>query len=185
MPINYWVGRFRQGILGRQPRHVWSCKKKESTRRSNWNISVVLFSGEVLLFHCFPNRSCEGFWELQGRPNFWVNDLHFFLFLGEGGGRGWNGLACENIRFSSPSPLGPFRAEERLRLRGRNSILMTQINVYIINLVVMVFQIQICSKLLVFWSILVKCCVHLPTSYSKTQILLLEKTTFHKYWLFC
>ena len=28
-------------------------------------------------------------------------------------------------------PLGTFRAEERLRLRGRNSILMTQINVYI------------------------------------------------------
>ena len=34
------------------------------------------------------------------------------------------------------SPLGTFRAEERLRLSGRNSILMTQINVYITNPVV-------------------------------------------------
>ena len=32
---------------------------------------------------------------------------------------------------------------------------------------------------------LVKCCVHLRTSSSKTQMLVLEKTIFHKYWLFC
>jgi len=31
------------------------------------------------------------------------------------------------------SPLGTFSEEERLRLSDRNSILMTQINVYIIN----------------------------------------------------
>ena len=37
----------------------------------------------------------------------------------------------------------------------------------------------------VSWSILEKCCVHLRMSSSKTQILLLEKTIFHKYWLFC
>ena len=37
--------------------------------------------------------------------------------------------------------LWTFRAEERLRLSCRNSILLTQINVYIINLVVMRFQI--------------------------------------------
>ena len=37
-------------------------------------------------------------------------------------------------------PLGTFRAEERLRLRDRNSILMTQINVYLINPVVVGFQ---------------------------------------------
>ena len=55
---------------------------------------------------------------------------------------------------TSSSPLGTFRAEERLRLRGRNSILMTQINVFIINPVVMGFQIWICTILLVFWSIL-------------------------------
>ena len=42
------------------------------------------------------------------------------------------------------------------------------------------FQIQICPILRVFWSILVKRCVHLPTSSSKTQMLLL----LHKYWLF-
>ena len=92
-------------------------------------------------------------------------------------------VACENIRFSSL--LGTFREEERLRLRGRNSILMTQINVYIINPVVMGFQIQICPILHVFWSILVKFWVYLPTSSSKTQTLPLEKSIFHKYWLFC
>ena len=78
-----------------------------------------------------------------------------------------------------------FRAEERLRHGGRNSILMAQINVFIINPVVMWFQIWICTILLVFWSLLVKCCVHLPTSCSKTQMLLLENTIFHKCWLFC
>ena len=38
------------------------------------------------------------------------------------------------------SPLGTFRAEERLRLSDRNSILMMQINVYLINPVVTGFQ---------------------------------------------
>ena len=76
---------------------------------------------------------------------------------------------------------GRFAAEERLRLSGRNSVLMTQINVYIINPVVMGFQILIYPVLCVFWSVLVKCCVHLPTSSSKTQIHLLEKTILHKY----
>ena len=47
------------------------------------------------------------------------------------------------------------------------------------------FQISICTILLVFWSILVKCCVHLPTGCSKTQMLLLENNIFHKCWLFC
>ena len=76
---------------------------------------------------------------------------------------------------------GTFREEERLRLSDRNSILMTYINVYIINPVVMGFQMQICSILRFSWSILVKCCVHLRMSFSKTQMLLLEKTIFHKY----
>ena len=39
------------------------------------------------------------------------------------------------------SPLGTFRAERRLRLSDRNSILMTEINVYILNTVVKGFQI--------------------------------------------
>ena len=39
------------------------------------------------------------------------------------------------------SPLGTFRAEERPRPSDRNSILMAQINVYIINPVAMGFQI--------------------------------------------
>ena len=43
-----------------------------------------------------------------------------------------------NIAVSpSSSPPGTFRAEERLRLSDRNSILMTQINVYIMSPVVM------------------------------------------------
>ena len=50
-------------------------------------------------------------------------------------------LACENIRFSALFAAGTFRAEERLRLSDRNSILLTKINVYIINPVVMGFQI--------------------------------------------
>ena len=55
------------------------------------------------------------------------------------------------------------------------------INVFIINPVVMGFQIRICPILCVFWSILVKYCVHLPTSPSETQMLLLEKTMIDKY----
>ena len=48
---------------------------------------------------------------------------------------------CEKTSFSPrSSPLGTFRAKERLRLSDRNSILMTQINVYLINPVVMGFQ---------------------------------------------
>ena len=50
-------------------------------------------------------------------------------------------LACENIRFSALFAAGTFRAEERLRLSDRNSILLTKINVYIKNPVVMGFQI--------------------------------------------
>ena len=41
------------------------------------------------------------------------------------------------------------------------------------------FQMQICSILCFSWSILVKCCVPLCVSASKTQMLL-EKTIFHK-----
>ena len=92
-------------------------------------------------------------------------------------------LACKNIRFSSLFAAGDISWGGCLRLNGRNSILMTQSNVYIINPAVMGFQIQICPILCVFWLILVKCCLHLLTSSSKTQMLLLEKTIFHKYWL--
>ena len=43
------------------------------------------------------------------------------------------------------------------------------------------FQIYFCPILPVFWSILVKCCVHVPASSSKTQMLLLENTIFYQY----
>ena len=94
-------------------------------------------------------------------------------------------LACENIRFSSLFAAGDVSrggtsATQRQKLHTDDAI-----NVYIINRVVMGFQIQICTILRVFWSILVNFCVHLPTSSSKTQRLLLEKSIFHKYWLFC
>ena len=95
-------------------------------------------------------------------------------------------LACERQTFLLAHRCwGTFHEEERLWLSSRNSILMTSINVNIINLVVMGFQMQICSILCFSWSILVKCCVHLRISSSKTHMLLLEKTRFHKYWLFC
>ena len=38
------------------------------------------------------------------------------------------------------SQLGTFHAEELLRLSDRNSVLTTQINVYLVNSVVMEFQ---------------------------------------------
>ena len=44
----------------------------------------------------------------------------------------------------------------------------TNHHVYIINLVVMGFQIYICPILRVFWLSLVKCCVHLAMSPSET-----------------
>ena len=95
-------------------------------------------------------------------------------------------IACERQTFLlAHCHWGTFHEEEPLRLSDRNSILMTKINVYIINPVVMGFQMQICSILRFSWSILVKCCVHLRMSSSKTQMLPLEKTIFHKYWLFC
>ena len=95
-------------------------------------------------------------------------------------------IACERQTFLlAHRHWGTFREEEPLRLSDRNSILMTKINVYIINPVVMGFQMQICSILRFSWSILVKCCVHLRMSSSETQMLPLEKTIFHKYWLFC
>ena len=59
------------------------------------------------------------------------------------------------------------------------------VNQCLINPVVKGFQMQICSILRFSWSNLEKCCVHLRMSSSKTQMLLLEKTIFHKYWLFC
>ena len=50
-----------------------------------------------------------------------------------------------------------------------------------INPVFMGFQMQFFSILRFFWSILVESRVHLRTSSSKTQMLLLEETIFHKY----
>ena len=57
----------------------------------------------------------------------------------ETGGGSWE--VQTNIRFSRSSPLGTFRAEKRLQHSDRNSILMMQINVYIINPEAMGFQI--------------------------------------------
>ena len=48
---------------------------------------------------------------------------------------------CSLRKHPSSLPLGAFHAEERLQLSGRNSILVTQINVYVINPVLMGFQI--------------------------------------------
>ena len=90
-------------------------------------------------------------------------------------------VACENIRFSSLFAAGDVsRGETSATQRQKfhtddaNQCLLNKSGshgVPNINL----------SILRVFWSILVKCCVDLPTSSSKTQMLLLEKTIFHKY----
>ena len=89
-------------------------------------------------------------------------------------------LACENSRFSSLLAAWDIS-------RGGTSATQRQKfhTVYIINSVIVGFQMQICSILHFSWSILVKCCVHLRTSSSNTQMLLLEKYMYHKFWLFC
>ena len=61
----------------------------------------------------------------------------------------WDGFIDSELLFSlsktsvslHSSPQGTFHSKERLRLSDRNSILMTQINVYIKTPVVMGFQI--------------------------------------------
>ena len=90
-------------------------------------------------------------------------------------------LACENIRFSwlfaaGDVSRGGTSATQRQKFHtdDANQCLHNKSGshgVPNINLPI----------LCVFWSILIKCCVHLPKSSSKTQILLLEKTMFHKY----
>ena len=64
-------------------------------------------------------------------------------------------LACENSHFFCSLLLLTFCNKEPLGLSNRNSILMMKINVYIINPVVLGFQMQICSILHFSWSILV------------------------------
>ena len=71
-----------------------------------------------------------------------------------------------------------FRVEEPLRLSGRNSILMTQFNIYIKNPVVMS---NVTCLLIDFGKVLCSSANELQ----QTQTLLLEKSLFHKYWLFC
>ena len=89
-------------------------------------------------------------------------------------------LAFENIRFSSlfaggDVSRGGTSATQRQKFHTEDA------NQCLINPVVMGFQMQIYSILRFSWSILVKCCVHLRTSSSKTQMLVVEKTIFHKY----
>ena len=79
------------------------------------------------------------------------------------------------------SPLGTFGAEDRTSATQRQKFHTDKINVYIIYPVVMGFHIQICSILRFSWSILLKYGVRLPTSSSKTQMLLLEKNIFHQF----
>ena len=78
-------------------------------------------------------------------------------------------LACENICFSFLFAAGDVSQEGTSATQQRKFHTDDAINVYIINLVVMGFQIQTCPIVRVFWSILVKCCVHLPMSSSKNS----------------
>ena len=62
-----------------------------------------------------------------------------------------------------------------LRSKKGSFLLITQISTHFAQVLILRFS----------WPILVKCCAHLPTSSSKTQMLFVEKNIFHKYWLFC
>ena len=91
-------------------------------------------------------------------------------------------LACENIRFSSLFAAGDVSRggtsatqRQKFHTDDANQCLHNKSGsdgVPIINL--------ICLILRVFWSILVKCCVDLPTNSSKIQMLLQQKFIFHK-----
>ena len=94
---------------------------------------------------------------------------------------GINFIACENIRFSSLFASGDVSPGGMFATQRQKFILMTQINVYIINNSGRhgVPKINLSS----FMCLLVgfgNCFVYLSTSSSKTQILL-EKTIFQKY----
>ena len=115
----------------------------------------------------------------------WVNKVNlssfqpknFFKFL----------LSC-SLRTADVSPCSsPLRDVSRWETSAtQRQKFYTDVNHCLYNNpVVMGFQMQICSILRFSWSILEKCCVHLRMSSSKTQVLLLEKTIFHTYWLFC
>ena len=116
--------------------------------------------------------------DLFNRPiNFTVIFLKMTMSVGSCCSLARDHIACENIRFSSLFAAGDVSrggtsATQRQKFHTDDAIQCLH-NKW--------FQIQICPILRVFWSILVKCCVHLPTSSSKTQMLLLEKTIFHKY----
>ena len=60
--------------------------------------------------------------------------------LTSGGKVNYHASLREQPFLHAPSRRGRFRKEERLRLSDRNSILMTYINIYMINLVVVGFQ---------------------------------------------
>ena len=89
-------------------------------------------------------------------------------------------IACKNTRFSSLFVAGDvLSGETYLRLSGRNSILMAQVNVYIINMVVVPNM-----NLSNFMSLLVdfgKVLCSPANELQQNSILLLEKTIFHKY----
>ena len=88
---------------------------------------------------------------------------------------GW--LACENIRFSSLFAAGDVSRggtsatqRQKFHTNDVNQCLLNKSGSHGV-------QMQICSILRFFRSILFKSFVHLPTSSSKTQMLSLEKTT--------
>ena len=97
-------------------------------------------------------------------------------------------MLCTGVKiicFSALFATGTFRAEERLRLSDRNSVLMTQINVYIINPVVMGINLSHFTSLMVdFGKVLCSSANGLLAAKLKIM-LLLEKTTIQKYWADC
>ena len=94
-------------------------------------------------------------------------------------------LACERQTFLlTHRRWGTFREEERLRLSDRIPYWWRKSgshgvpNANLFNFTILLVDFVLCSFCILS-------CVHLLTSSSKTQMLLLEKNIFHGYCLFC
>ena len=124
--------------------------------------------------------------DLFNRPiNFTVIFLKMTMSVGSCCSLARDHIACENIRFSSLFAAGDVSRggtsatqRQKFHTDDVNQCLDNKHDSHgapNINLSTFI------CLLVSFDPVLVNCCVHLPTSSSKTQILLLVKTIFHKY----
>ena len=120
----------------------WDVNDKRFFGSSHWKIPGTGGNSEKVVQGCLPfdRKSRLGCRKHSGKRFASLpQKCHIRYGLNPNKGRicvawVWNreGTAKTSVSPRS-SPLGTFRAEERLRPRDRNSILMMQINVYIIN----------------------------------------------------